>query len=213
MRRILSFLESIHILHREFWLTILVESANHGRQLTLALDCNVLLQLLDPVVFLVNKQLRFSIDSVIGVQLFLQLNNGFVSFIEPARKCNHYVSLLQQQLLVPIYLLLVFFNLDSLLFDFLHLLVVFLSNHSLLLFQCISELRSVFNFLATNQHLWVHGEYLLLEQLLLLFFHQEFPGPDFESTNSRVLVELSLLSLLFEPLKLLWVVDLIVPLI
>lgn len=52
-------------------------------------------------------------------------------------------------------------------------MLVLLSNHSLLLFQCNSELGCVFNLLATNQHLRVHLLDLLLEMFFMLLSLKE----------------------------------------
>lgn len=167
----------------------------------------------NPVVLLIYEQLRLAVNAVIGIQFFLKLDDRFVSFVEPARKCDHDISLFKEELLVPIYLLFVFFDLDPFLLDLLHLLVVLLPDDPLLLLERIAELRCVFNLFTANQHLGIHGEYLLLQQLLLLLFHQELSRPHFQSANCCILVQFSLLAFLFKSLVLFRTIDLTVSLI
>lgn len=93
-----------------------------------------LLELFNSHIFKLYICLGLAIDAIIGFQLLLELNNGFISFIEPASQSNHDISLLEQELLVSINLLLVFLNLDSLLLNFLHFFIEFHSHNSLFFF-------------------------------------------------------------------------------
>ncbi len=54
---------------------------------------------------------------VVGIELLLKLNDCFVALIETRSKRNHNVSLLLQQTLVSVHLLLVLLNLLALAFD------------------------------------------------------------------------------------------------
>ena len=112
---------------------------------------------------MLNEHFCLTIYPIIRIQLLLQLYDSLVSLIQSTSKCNHDIALFKQQLLVAIDLLFVLFNLYSFLLNFLHLLVVLFANDLLLRFQCISELRRVFNLLATNKHLAVHGANLGLQ--------------------------------------------------
>lgn len=102
--------------------------------LSVAVILYELLELFNSHIFKLYISLGLSIDAIIGFQLFLELNDGFISLIEPASQSNHDISLLQQELLVSINLLLVFLNLDSLLLNLLHFFIEFHSHYSLFFF-------------------------------------------------------------------------------
>ena len=65
-------------------------------------------------------------DAVVSVQFLLQLYDGLVPFIQTAGQRNHNVSLLEQQLLVPIHLSLLFLDLSALSLHLLKLDIVLL---------------------------------------------------------------------------------------
>lgn len=143
------------------------------RNFSVALVLDESLQLFNAVILQFYVLFCFSVDSVICIKFFLQLYDSFVSLIEPRSKSNHDVSLLEEQLLVPVHLLLVLLYLDTFLLDLLHLLVEFFSQHPLLLFQGDSELGGVLDLFTTNEHLGVHGVDLGFEHFLLLLFLHE----------------------------------------
>ena len=147
-----------------------------------------LLELFNSHIFKLYICLSLTIDAIIGFQLLLELNNGFISLIEPASQSNHDISLLQQELLVSINLLFVFLNLDSLLLNFLHFFIEFHSHNSLFFLQGISKLRKIFNLFTTYQNLRIHGLYLLLQYLFLFLFLHELPRSHLQSSNSSIFI-------------------------
>lgn len=104
-----------------------------GRRLSPAVLPNEVLQLGYPGVHVFNAELGLHGDAVISVKLLLQLNNGLISFVEARREGNHDVSLLQQQVLVPVHLGLPLFDLVPLSLDLVEFDLVFLSDEALLL--------------------------------------------------------------------------------
>jgi hypothetical protein len=171
VRLILSFLEAcklpIHLLFPAIHANLTIW------HLSTAVILNKLLQLFNSHILKLYIRLSLSIDAVISLQLLLQLNDSFISLVEPACQCNHDVSLLKQELLVSIYLLFVFLDLDPLLLNLLHFFIEFHSHNSLFFFQGISELREIFNLFTTNQNLRIHSLYLLFKYLFLfLFLHK-----------------------------------------
>ena len=92
-----------------------------------------LFQLGDSRVTSVQHVFRLLVDPVIGVQFFLQLDYRLVSFVQTGRQGDHYVSLLQKQLFVPIHLCLVLLDLLSLLLQLAQFVLVLLPNDLLLL--------------------------------------------------------------------------------
>lgn len=78
-------------------------------------------QLHDPEGLGLNHLFGFPVDPVVSIQFFLQLNYGFISLVEPGGQSDHDVSLLQKQLLVPVYLLFVLVKVHPLLLYLLQL--------------------------------------------------------------------------------------------
>jgi hypothetical protein len=155
MRLVLPFLEACKLPVHLFFPAIHANLA--VGHLPAALVLNVLLKLLYSHIFELDVCLCLPVDSIVGLKLLLKLDDCLISLIEPTSKSNHDISLLQQELLVPIYLLLVLLDLDTLLLDLLHLLVKFHSHDTLFLFEGISELREILYFLTTDEDLRVHG--------------------------------------------------------
>ena len=160
MRLVLSLLEAGKLPVHLFFPAIHANLAVGYFPATLVLD--VLLELFYSHVFELDVGLCLPVDSIIGLKLLLELDDSLISFIESTSECNHDISLLQQQLLVPIHLLLVLLDLDALLLYLLHLFVEFHSHDTLFLFESISELREILNLLTTDEDLRVHGLDLLL---------------------------------------------------
>lgn len=136
-------------------------------------------QLHDAHGFGFDHLLRLSVDPVIRVQLFLKLDYSLIPLVESGSESDHDVPLLEQQLLVPVHLLLVLLQVHPFLLDFLQLRVVLLSDHPVLLLQSGTELGMVLNFLSSSQHLGVHSCYLLLQAPLGLLFILDFLVPGF----------------------------------
>ena len=101
-----------------------IDSHLIGRYLSAAFVLNEGLELFDSIVLKLHALFGISVDSVVCLQFFLKLNDCFVSLVQSRSQSDHDVTLLQQQLFVSVYLLLVFFDLNTLLFYLLHLLVV-----------------------------------------------------------------------------------------
>ena len=156
------------------------------------------LQLFYPVILDLHALFCISIDLIICFKLLLQLNNSFISFIESWSQCNHDVSLFEKKLFISVNLLLVFFNLDTFFFNFLHFNIVLLANKPLSFLKCWSELWSVFYLLSSNEHLTVHCLYFLLKYLLLLPLIEVFPASQLQSSNRSILVFLSSSFFLFK---------------
>ena len=89
---------------------------------------NKLLQLSNSLSFIFNQLFWFSLNTVISIEFFLQLNDCFVAFIQSTGQSNHNVSLFLKQGFVSVHLLFVFFDLFSLFFDVLQFTFVFLSD-------------------------------------------------------------------------------------
>ena len=68
----------------------------------------------------------------------------------------------------PFHLVFVVEDQSFFLFNFVKFVLVLHPQNPLFLFQCVSELRGVFNFLSTDQNLGVHLLDLLFQILLLL---------------------------------------------
>ena len=94
-----------------------------------------LLKLFNSVVLQFDVLLCLSIDSIISIKLFLELNDGLISLIQPTGKRNHDIPLLNKDMLVSVYLLHVFFNLASLLLNFLNFFIILFPNQPLAFFK------------------------------------------------------------------------------
>jgi len=158
---ILSFLETTKVFLKIIILSVDTHLALWDFSTTLIF--NKWLKLLYPEILEFHALFCVSIYSIICFQLFLELDDRFVSLIESWCQCNHDISLFQEELLVSINLLFIFLDLDSFLLNFLHPLIIFLSDHFLSFFECISKLWSIFNFLSTHEKLTVHSSNLLLK--------------------------------------------------
>jgi hypothetical protein len=90
------------------------------------------------------------VNLVVGVKLFLQLDNALVTLVQAARQCDNDVTLLYQKLLEPNGGVLVLAQLLTFTFNLVQLVLVFLSEQALLFFKGKSELRCVFNLLTAN---------------------------------------------------------------
>ena len=165
-----------------------VDSHLVGWNLSAAFILDEGLELLDSIILKLHALLSVSVYPIVCLQFFLKLNDCFVSFVQPRSQSDHDITLLEQELFVSVYLLLVFFDLNTFLFYLLHLLVVFFADHPLSFLQCISELRCVFYFLATNEQLAVHGGDLLLQKFFLFLLLHKFPRPHLKSCDGGVLV-------------------------
>jgi hypothetical protein len=186
MRLILSIIKTGEMLNKIILLAIHANLV--GWWLLAAIIFDKLLQLLNTIVFKFDILLSFPIDSIVGIQLLLQLNNGFVPLVKPTGQSNHDVSLFKEQLFVSIHLLLVLLDLYPFFLDFLHFLVVLFSDQPLSLFQRRSELRGVLDLLTTFEHLGVHRLDLLLKELALLLLLHEFAGSELQSCDGSIFV-------------------------
>jgi len=88
----------------------------------------------------------------------------------------------------------------------LELELVLLADDLLPFFQSASELRSLFNLLASNEHLRVQCPYLLFQPLLLLFLLEELPVPLLQRVYRSRLILLGPSLLLFQLHKVLMVI-------
>jgi len=194
VRLVFSLVEAGEMAVEVFFLAI--HEVGALRHLPAALFSDEGLQLVDPEVLDFHALLHVVVNAVVGLHLLLELDDSLVSLVQSGRKCDHDVSLFQKQVLVPVHLLLVFLDLKTFFFDLLDFNIVLLPDNSLSFFNGRSELRRVFNFLASNQHLAVHRRYFLFKSLLLFFFLKVLPAPEFQGSNSGVLVLLCSLPLL-----------------
>jgi len=96
----------------------------------------------------------------------LQLNDRFITLIEPSSEANHDISLLKEQVLISVYLNFVIFQLLSFFLKLIKFDFVLLPNDSLLGLEGILELRSVFDLLASYKHLGSHHLDFLIKHLL-----------------------------------------------
>jgi hypothetical protein len=111
---------------------------------------DVVFELLDSVLLVFDYLLGFAVDAVEGVELFLQLDYSFVSFVQPRGQGDHDVTVFYQKRLETVYLVLVVEDLRLFTLDFIQLVFVLLSDHALFLFECNAELGCVFYHLATD---------------------------------------------------------------
>ena len=86
-------------------------------------------------------------------QLLLHRDDSFVPFIQSRGQPNHNVTLLEQQVFVPLDVNFVIFKLLPFSLELAQLPLVFLANQTLFLGQGCLELRRLFNGLATFKHL------------------------------------------------------------
>ena len=133
--------------------SIVAGRVRRARGLHLAYFSNKLLELLHAEYLLINDLLGVLVYPIVGVQLFLELDYCLVPLVQPRSKCDHYVSLLQKELFVPVDLGLLFLDLGALSLHLLQLQLVLLPDQLLLLFQQGAELWRLLDFLTTNQHL------------------------------------------------------------
>jgi hypothetical protein len=137
-------------------------------------------------------------EVLICPKLFLQLDYGLITLVQPCCKCDHDVPLLEEELLVAIHLGLVFLYLLPLFLDVAQSSLVLLTNGPLLLLQSRLELWCVLYLLPANEQLRVKSLNLLLKSLLLLFLLYVLPGPRLQSSDSGELVLLGPALLLLE---------------
>lgn len=169
-----------------------------GWDVAATLFSNVTFQLLNPRLLALHARFSLQSDPVVSVQLLLQLNDRFVSFIQSRSQSNHDVALFEQELFVAVYLGLSLLNLVALSLDLIQFDFVLLSDPFLLLFQRRSELGGVLDFFTSVQHLRVHRLDFVFEDAFVLLGLQEFVRPDLQRVNCRVLVRLGLLFLLLK---------------
>ena len=124
-----------------------------ARRLHLAYFSNELLELLHAEYLLINDLFGILVYPIVCVQLLLQLDYRLIPLVQPRSKCDHYVALLQKELLVPVDLGLLFLDLGALSLHLLQLQLVLLPDQLLLLFQEGAELWRLLDLLATYQHL------------------------------------------------------------
>lgn len=124
---------------------------------------------------LLSLDARFGLQSnpVIGVKLFLQLNDCLVSLVEAAREGDHDISLLQQELLVAVHLGLALLDLGPLALNLIQFRLVLLPYTLLLLLERRPKLRSVFDLLSAGQNLRIHCFDFLLQQSFLFLSLQK----------------------------------------
>ena len=118
-----------------------------------------------------NLHLALTVDAVVCVELLLQLDDSFVALVKSCRESNHNVSLLNQKLLVTIYLSLILFDLITLTLDFLQSVLILLTNLALLFLKGNTKLRRFFYLLSADEHLRIHHLDLLFEFAFLLLLH------------------------------------------
>jgi len=111
------------------------------------------LELLHAEHLLINDLLGVLVNPIVCVQLLLELDDSLIPLVQPRSQCDHDVSLLQKELLVPVDLGLFFLDLGALSLHLLELQLVLLSDQLLLLFQEGAELWRLLDLLATYQHL------------------------------------------------------------
>lgn len=127
-------------------------------------------------------------DTIIGVQLFLQLDNSLIAFVEAGGERDHDISLLEQQLLVPVHLGLILFNLLPLALNVREFSFILFSDNALLGFERRSELGEVLDLLAADEHLAAEEADLLFQLLLLFFLNHELARSRFQRGDGRGLV-------------------------
>ena len=138
-----------HIQHLDL-LCVLIEVL---RDLHATFVLDKALQLLYPCLFLEHIVLSFHRYLVECVKFLLQLDDCLISLVESAGQGNHDVSLLEEELLVPVDLGLTFLELVSLALYFTQLDFILLSDDTLLLLKSRSELRGVLDLFTSCKHL------------------------------------------------------------
>jgi hypothetical protein len=101
--------------------SIVAGRVRRARGLHLAYFSNEFLELLHAEYLLINDLLGVLVYPIVGVQLLLKLDYCLIPLVQPRSKCNHYVTLLQKELLVPVYLGFLFLDLSALSLHFLEL--------------------------------------------------------------------------------------------
>ena len=177
----LRWVEGVVISTFQEWIILL-------RWLSLALLPNEVLQLLNSSLSHFNDLFGVLMYPIVGIKFLLQLYYRLISFIQSASKCDHYIPLFQEQLLIPINLRLFLLNLCPLSFHFLQFLLILLPYQLLLLFKQCPELWSFLNLFSSNKHLGVECPYLLFQPLLLFFLLNELAISLLQSIYSSCLV-------------------------
>ena len=112
-----------------------------------------LLELLYASLLAFDAGLSLEGNSVVSIELLLQLDDSFIALVQPASQGNHDVTLFQEKLFVAVDLSLSFLNLGPLTLDLRQLCFIFLPDSLLLFFKGCTELRRIFNLLTTRQDL------------------------------------------------------------
>lgn len=99
----------------------------------LAIVCDEILQLLAPPLLLFNNLFRLPMDTIVSVQLLLQLNNCLVALVKTTCQPAEDVTVLPEDVLVVLNLLLVFFNLLAFTLNLRQFPLVLLPNQARLL--------------------------------------------------------------------------------
>ena len=106
-----------------------------ARRLHLAYFSNEFFELLHAEDLQINDLLCILMNPIVCVQLLLELDDCLIPLVQPRCQCDHYVTLFQKELLVPVDLGLLLLDLGALTLHLLELQLVFLSDQLLLLFQ------------------------------------------------------------------------------
>ena len=118
------------------------------------------------------------------IKLLLKLDDGLITFVKTCSERNHYVSLLKQELLIAVYLCLVFFNELPLAFNILQFAFILLTDCLLTLLERATKLRSILNFFTSCKHLRIHEADLFLKHLLFFLFKKVLSGTRFKGSDS-----------------------------
>lgn len=111
------------------------------------------LQMINPCFFNFHNVFTLFMNTIISIKLLLQLNYSLVSFIKSSCESYHNISLLQQQLLISIYLSFVFFDLLPLSLDVSEFRLIFLAYNALLCLESRAKLRQVLDLFSSDQYL------------------------------------------------------------
>jgi len=150
-------------------------------------------------------------NTIVSIQLFLQLNDSFIPFIQPTGQSYHDISLFQQQLLITIHLSFIFFNLLSFFFQFIQPILILFSNQLLLLLYSIPKLWSIFYFPSSDQQLTIHISDPFFQLPFLLPFYKKLPTSTFQCRHCCKLILLCLSFLLLQLTNLIQIQYILVP--
>ena len=160
IRLVLPIAQGVHLAKEVLAQT---EVNDRSWRLSLALILNEFRKLVDSPVFNLYEIFSLAVLLDICVELFLEEDDCFIPFIDVFGHLNHDVHLLVQDIPKFADLHLVGFDLLPLLVNFLHLVIILLSDGFLSLFQRDPELWGVLKIGSAHQNLGVHGLNLLLK--------------------------------------------------